>query len=94
MAERKLIERTCTVCGKVFYAKTSVALYCPECRDTRTKERVNIKSARAMSEKQIQKQLKADRKARQKNMKTIVSISNKARDENLSYGEYVVRNGI
>ena len=53
MAERKLIERTCTVCGKVFYAKTSVALYCPECRDTRTKERVNIKSARAMSEKQI-----------------------------------------
>jgi uncharacterized Zn finger protein (UPF0148 family) len=94
MAERKLIERTCTVCGKVFYAKTSVALYCPECRVIHTKELYNIKSPKLQSEKQIQKQLKADRKARQKNMKTIVSISNKAREENLSYGEYVVRKGI
>lgn len=94
MAERKLIERTCTVCGKTFYAKTSVALYCSECKVIRMKELYNIKSPRRLTEKQIQKQIKADRKARQKNMKTIISISNKAKEENLSYGEYVVRNGI
>ena len=90
MAERKVrFDMICKSCGAPFVAKTSIAMYCPECRDDWKQKSIKVKS-----EKQIQKELRADRKARQKNMKTIVSISNKARAENLSYGEYVVRKGI
>ena len=85
MAERKArFDKVCKVCGEPF-----IAMYCPDCRNE-----WNIKKLKVKSEKQIQKELKAERKARQKNMKAIVSISNKARAENLSYGEYVVRKGI
>ena len=90
MAERKArFDKVCKVCGEPFVARTPIAMYCPECRNE-----WNIKKLKVKSEKQIQKELKAERKARQKNMKAIVSISNKARAENLSYGEYVVRKGI
>ena len=75
----------CQVCGRHFIAKTSCAMYCPDCKVTKTKIHQK-QSAEKM------KAIHAEEKARKKNRKPnqeILEIVKKATEKGVSYGRYV-----
>ena len=77
-------EMVCQVCGKHFVAKTSCAMYCPECRVTKTKihqKQSAVKMKAVQAERKEQKKMKPNQ--------AILEIVKKASEKGVSYGYYV-----
>ena len=77
-------EMVCQVCGKHFIAKTSCAMYCPECRVTQTKihqKQSAVKMKAVQAERKEQKKMKPNQ--------AILEIVKKASEKGVSYGRYV-----
>ena len=79
----KTTEIICKVCGKPFVAKTTLAMYCPECG--------KITESRRAVERDRQKRAEARAKKNRKPNAEIVEMVKQATKMHLSYGEYVAR---
>ena len=78
-------EMVCQVCGKPFIAKSSTAMYCPECKVTQMK----IHQKQSVDKKKERQAEERKEKKKRKPNQAILDIVKKASEKGVSYGYYV-----